>query len=320
MKRKSLTKVLSIILATLFVIEILPFTVFAAELETYNHALELQPEITDAAESPISFEVVEEREENIKVYQREDGTFSAFTSAVPIHYEENGEWKDIDNTLIEKKVDNKTVLINKDNSYQVEFPEQLTSDAEIKLDNGEAEIAFSMRYISASSAVVADTPSAFETSELAELVDINSKDSAVTFSNIRPNVDVEYTVGAQTLKESIILAQKPTDSVTFEYELNTNGETAILNADSSITVYNDDEIAFVIESPYMFDSADSLSYDVSVSLATLENGNYLITYAPDYNWLCGEDISYPVTIDPTIRLYRKRILNEEMYGTYIQLR
>ena len=316
MKRKTLTKVLSIILATLFVIEILPLTVFAAELETYNHALELQPESSDAAESPIAFEVTEEREENIKVYQREDGTFSAFTSAVPIHYEENGEWKDIDNTLIEKEVDNKTVLINKNNSYQVEFPEQLTSDAEIKLENGEAEIAFSMLNISASSAVVADTPSASETSELAELVDINSKDSAVTFSNIRPNVDVEYTVGAQTLKESIILAQKPVYSVTFEYELNTNGETAILNADSSITVYNDDEIAFVIETPYMFDSADALSYDVSVSLETLENGNYLITYAPDYNWLCGDDISYPVTIDPTIRLYRKRILNEEMYGTY----
>ncbi len=316
MKRKPLTKVLSIILATLFVLEILPLTVFAAELETYNHALEFQSDSFETVESPISFEITEEREENIKVYQREDGTFSAFTSAVPIHYEENGEWKDIDNTLVEKQVENKTVLINKENSYQVEFPEQLTSDTEIKLDNGEAEIAFSMRDISASSAVVADTPSASETSELAELVDINSKDSAVTFSNIRPNVDVEYTVGAQTLKESIILAQKPTSSITFEYELNTNDETAILNADSSITVYNDDEVAFVIETPYMFDSADSLSYDVSVSLEALENGNYLITYAPDYNWLCSEDISYPVTIDPTIRLYRKRILNEEMYGTY----
>ncbi len=316
MKRKPLTKVLSIILATLFVLEMLPLTVFAAELETYNHALELQPEITDVAESPISFEVVEEREENIKVYQREDGTFSAFTSAVPIHYEENGEWKDIDNTLIEKEVDNKTVLINKDNSYQVEFPEQITSDAEIKLDNGEAEIAFSMRDISASSAVVVDTPSASETSELAELVDISNKDSAVTFSNIRPNINVEYTVGAQTLKESIILAQKPVSSVTFEYELNTNGETAILNADSSITVYNDDEIAFVIESPYMFDSSDAISNNVDVSLDLLENGNYLITYTPDFTWLSDEDIVYPVTVDPTTRIYRKRYLNEGMYGTY----
>lgn len=240
MKRKSLTKVLSIILATLFVIEILPFTVFAAELETYNHALEVQTETTDVVESPIAFEVTEEREENIKVYQREDGTFSAFTSAVPIHYEENGEWKDIDNTLIEKEVDNKTVLINKDNSYQVEFPEQLTSDAEIKLDNGEAEIAFSMRNISASSAVVADTPLTSETSELAELVDINNKDSAVTFSNIRLNVDVEYTVGALTQVSQLVSGLTNGTTMTANYTYSDDRITSISHLGTTYNFEYDD--------------------------------------------------------------------------------
>ncbi len=316
MKTKMLKKVISIILATLFVLEILPLTVFASALERYNHARDFQLEATEKVESPIAFEVTEQREENLKIYQRKDGSYSAFASATPIHYRENGEWKDIDNTLVERKINGDTVLTNKNNSYQVEFPEELTSNSEIKLDNGESEISFSMRDISTSVGMVDKTMSNEDSSEIAQLINMNSIESSITFENIKPNIAVEYVVGAECLKESIILEQRPTAPVVFEYELNTNGESAVLNSDASISIYSDSEIAFVIESPYMFDSSDTFSENIAVSLTLLENEKYLVTYTPDYTWLSNEDIAYPVTIDPTTRLYRKRILNEEMYGTY----
>jgi len=313
--KKVLKKTLSTVMAVLLILEILPLSVFASALERYEHALNVTTELSDEEKSPIAFEVTEEREENVKVYQREDGTYTVFASAVPIHYEENGEWKDIDNTLVEKEVSGKAILTNKSNSYKVEIPESLSSNSEIKLSNGESQISFTMRDITTSDGTVNNSVSNADDSELADLVDIESKDSAVTFENVRPNINVEYVVGADSLKESIILETKPNENISFEYELDTDGERAVLNSDSSITVYSGKEKAYCIESPYMFDSSEARSEDIDVTLTTLENGNYLIKYTPDYEWLNG-DISYPVTIDPTTKLYRKRILNEELYGTY----
>ena len=48
----------------------------------------------------ISFEVEALREENIKQFRMNDGSYIAVQYATPVHYEdENGQWQDIDNTL-----------------------------------------------------------------------------------------------------------------------------------------------------------------------------------------------------------------------------
>ena len=50
--------------------------------------------------SPLLYEDVSGREENIKRFVREDRAVEAVVYPYPVHYQENGEWKDIDNRLV----------------------------------------------------------------------------------------------------------------------------------------------------------------------------------------------------------------------------
>lgn len=44
-------------------------------------------------------EVTEKREESVKYFLCDDGSYVAATYSAPVHYIENGVWKEIDNTL-----------------------------------------------------------------------------------------------------------------------------------------------------------------------------------------------------------------------------
>ena len=73
--------------------------------------------LTKQAEKPkkdpkILKEVVEKRESNTKHFLMDDMSYEAAVYPEPVHYLENGQWKDIDNSLAEAKDDNK-VLTNK---------------------------------------------------------------------------------------------------------------------------------------------------------------------------------------------------------------
>ena len=71
---------------------------------------------TKAIEDIEPVEVVSMRSEYEKHYDNGDGTYPAYIDTVPLHYYENGEWLDIDNTLIQDESGN---YINKSNSMKV---------------------------------------------------------------------------------------------------------------------------------------------------------------------------------------------------------
>ena len=74
------------------------------------------PMNTKAIEDIEPVEVVSMRSEYEKHYDNGDGTYTAYIDTVPLHYYENGEWLDIDNTLIQDENGN---YINKSNSMKV---------------------------------------------------------------------------------------------------------------------------------------------------------------------------------------------------------
>ncbi len=78
-KHKLLKHVLPIILSAMLLFSALPVSVFA------------QDESTDKVASKIVREVTELREESVKHFLCEDGSYIAVSYAEPVHYEENGE-------------------------------------------------------------------------------------------------------------------------------------------------------------------------------------------------------------------------------------
>ena len=62
------------------------------------------------------YEIIELRTEFSKSYDNGDGTITSFIDTVPVHYDDNGQWVDIDNSLI---LDDNGNYTNKNNSMNV---------------------------------------------------------------------------------------------------------------------------------------------------------------------------------------------------------
>ena len=76
----------------------------------------IYPLNTKAIEDIEPVEVVSIRSEYEKHYDNGDGTYTAYIDTVPLHYYKDGEWVDINNTLIQDENGNYT---NSENSMNV---------------------------------------------------------------------------------------------------------------------------------------------------------------------------------------------------------
>ena len=309
MKTKMWLRILSTILSILFVLEILPFSVMAEEYNEYKDLSNAELSTQQEEKSPIVSEVVSERDAYKKVFEREDGSFTAIISSGPVHYFEDGEWLEIDNTLTETD----GTIKNESNGFSVDLPSEITSDKNVTIANGNAELSFTMENISSSAAEITEVEPVDDETSL--MMGLDNIASSVEYTSVMSNTDLVYDIGADSVKESIILSSCPSQATDYSYTINSNGATLYLNEDNSINVVKNGQIEFVIEAPYMFDSNGASTAEIAVTLENTENSVYNLTYTPDYTWLSAEERAYPVTIDPTTTVYSATAISEAFIGT-----
>jgi len=97
-----------------------PVSVMAQAYDIADSAEEeiAEEEVLPDEPAHILYEDTDMRDENTKQFRMSDGTIQAAQYSVPVHFEQNGEWVDYDNTLDEVDADDseneKSVLKNKD--------------------------------------------------------------------------------------------------------------------------------------------------------------------------------------------------------------
>ena len=108
--KKRFGKFLSLLLIVALLVQLLPASVFAQESNTTDPdeidvigLAEASGETPEEAlkNAKILFEEEELREENVKHFRLDNGSYIAVQYGNPVHYEEDGEWVDYDNTLRE---------------------------------------------------------------------------------------------------------------------------------------------------------------------------------------------------------------------------
>ena len=124
-------------------------------------------------------------------------------------------------------------------------------------------------------------------------------DNAIRYSDVFPDIDYQYTVLGDSLKEDIILLNE-TGRNRFSYLLWTDGLKAELS-ENRVILYKDskEEPVYFLEAPEMEDAAGEISFAVKLSLKETEEDTYRITVEADKEWLSDEERAYPVRIDPT---------------------
>lgn len=323
MKRKKVFKrITAAALSLLFVLGIIP----ASALDSLS--------VEETAAKIVS-EVTEMREESVKYFLCDDGSYIAATYAAPVHYNENGVWKEIDNTLTPSSKSGETVYSTK-GGLNVTVPSELGSGKRFTATNGGHTISFGVKSIDNSlsaQAKVVETdalPSVVKMNSTAEISDekvtassmaqkaetltekqkvekfnneqmtVDKQSGAVVYKGFNQQSDLEYIVTSNSLKENIVV-YKPQAEYVYSFDLDSDGLIPVEQANGSIILVESEdsqEAVFTLDAPYMYDANGAESYDIELSIK--ENGDeYVVTVEADSTWLNNSEREFPVVIDPT---------------------
>lgn len=182
-------------------------------------------------------EAVAKREESIKHFDLGSNRFQAVVYSEPVHYREtkDGEWQDIDNTLVETvTAQGRSVFRNRANRIHVEFPVKADGGNMASITDGER--TFAWRFEQEMQPILAKTRTGAEIKQerlvkqaqkmakyagrtveslalanLSEEIetaqerrgDIVALKSEATYENVLPGVSVRYTMNSARVKEVV---------------------------------------------------------------------------------------------------------------------
>ncbi|MBA4602792.1 hypothetical protein [Thermoactinomyces mirandus] len=131
-------------------------------------------------------EIVELRTENSKTFIKGDGkTYIQEEYSEPIHYQENGTWKEVDNQVIAvsgtKALDPELPFINKANKFCIGFAKQSKSEKLVRFQMGKAKVDF--RQIDGAN------------------VPAQTKNNKVSYEGVYPDTDLVYQTDNSGVKE-----------------------------------------------------------------------------------------------------------------------
>ncbi len=308
---KKSIKILSVFLAVLTFFSVLSAAtpVFAEDVNEYvadkEYTEKLLTEVVEndtEEKSPIVEEVKEKRGANKKVYLREDGTYTAVITKTPVHYEKDGKWVDIVNSLKTKG----DVLTNTAGNYNVEFPKEISEENEIKIENGKESITFSMVETEKSNGKVKNNKKQKQDKNKVSDEEIFNNDvsrtvSEIEYEDILENTNLEYVVTPNGVKENIIVENKESLKKSYSFNITKGKLKAELDKSNNLYFKNSKgEVVFTIPAPVMTDAKGEISYDIDVKVKNLKKETITLTYTPDKKWLTDKDRAYPVAIDPVI--------------------
>lgn len=251
-------------------------------------------------------EVEDYRTQNSKTYLKSDGSMTGIISSEALHFKEGNEWKEIDNTLSETENGYK----NTAGELNITLPNELDTAGAVTVSNSEYSISFSpVGIIKSASGKVKNISQKADKSKYkdmtpAEITEKSPTSGSMTYSGVYENSDIHYDVQSNKLKESIILDKKPNKHLKYTYTVTAKGLSAELLDNNVIEFFTGEgktrEVVFTMPAPFMFDSENVTSYDITVNLEKESDGIYTLTYTPNTDWLRDKERAYPVTIDPTV--------------------
>ncbi|MHB9941512.1 hypothetical protein CF065_07755 [Clostridium sporogenes] len=232
---------------------------------------------------------------------------------------------------INKKIEKQKFLINKNNDFKVKIAKNAKSNELVTIQKNKYKVQWKIDDINSSlvkivpkdnNKIEKDINNTVENKvkklkvknkgkvnevEQKGIIKENEKDktvakvsSEVKFENIRNNIDLQYNISSQKLKEYIILNNK-VENPEFKFKIKASNLIPKIEEDNSISFYAEDDSqkkVFDIDAPFMIDANNVTSDDIKVELIK-DGDEYILLLKPDTKWLNSTERKYPVKIDPT---------------------
>ena len=302
-------KILSVFLSVLLVIQIAPMQIIA---DAYHEAIvdententlgvSLDDIDTTEPKAEILAEETSKREQYVKHFRMSDGSYRATQYEVPVHFIQDGEWTDYDNTLVEvdANTEDGETASNKDlkntlADYSVRLSKKTNGKKFVRIEKDGYKLSW---YYTKANKITAQIT---EITDDGDETTLEKLSSHVVYKNVYKDIDFEYIVGSEGLKENIILKSEDTQTE-FIAEYKANGLTPVQVNDKTIELRAEDGIViYTINAPYMTDSNMEYSDGITLTLSNVKNNKFTVTTTLDEDWFNDNDRAYPVTVDPII--------------------
>lgn len=306
---KLVCKILSVFLSVLLVIQIAPMQIIA---DAYHEAtvdententlgINLDDIDTTEPEAEILAEETSKREQYVKHFRMSDGSYRATQYEVPVHFIQNGEWTDYDNTLteVDANTEDGESASNKDlkntlADYSVRLSKKTNGKKFVRIEKDGYKLSW---YYTKANKITAQITEITDDGDETTLEKLSSQ---VVYKNVYKDIDFEYIVGSEGLKENIILKSEDTQTE-FVAEYKANGLTPVQVNDKTIELRAEDgTVIYTINAPYMTDANMEYSDGITLTLSNVKNNKFTVTTTLDEDWLNDNDRAYPVTVDPVI--------------------
>ena len=294
--KKKYNRLLAGILCLSVMITSIHFPSNAAEQKSVSNENTPAPAISQE-EAVIVSELEEKRSADTKTFLMSDGSYMHAVYPEQVHYLENNEWVDVDNSFeTASDDDGHAVLENRKNAFKIKFSNKAKDKKLVSLKSDQYQIDWALKGVNKVSAQSAELDSSNETE--ASLKNINS---GIVYKEILPSVDLQYVIDASSIKEDIILKDNTAQhEFTFDYE--TKKLVYKENSDGSISFYAEEDLenaVYTIDKPFMYDANGETSSDITVVIGETKKG-FSLQLSASSDWLNAPERTYPVTIDPTI--------------------
>jgi len=278
----------------------------SSEVETAKKYQTTTDEDFDISTMDIESEVVSRRTSDSKTFKRVDGTYVLAMYDGPVHYYENDEWKDIDNSLLYNELTDE--YENQSSIFTINFPKEISENKKFKLSIDNYQINWSIPNIDKTEIIYSIDDR--DSSNIKELSNVNQQ---ATYNNIQNGVNLEYLLSGNQIKENIVLEKYIENyQITFNYEV--KDLVIIQDTDGSYSFVNDLGIkVFDFDPLIMSDSEGNISYDIRFELEQIKKDTYSVTLIPDDEFL--KTAEYPLIIDPSISSSDYEV---SIYDTYLR--
>ncbi|MCL2341962.1 MAG: DNRLRE domain-containing protein [Firmicutes bacterium] len=288
----------------------------AANTNETADEMKTPPITAPAKDAAIIGENTDKKTRDTNTYFMNDGTETVAMYNEAVNYDNGGKWEPIDNSLSDGTDDaNDAVLQNAKNKYQVKFAKKAKSDKLLNIKIGSNQINWSLNGANKVEITKESNNAALKNeTENDKKMKMDKASSSVRYAGILSNVDLQYVLLGDKIKENIILknADGAKNSLVFTLDIGNLG--ARLNDTKQIEIYDEGGSAiYVMDTPYMYDATLDGTDNIDVKLEQTGK-TYQVTIVPNQEWLANA--VYPVTIDPTINtsLYRESIDDTFIYA------
>lgn len=267
-----------------------------------EYELDAMEPVTDTSDKPQKLrrieEIPEQRGNNVKVFRMNDGSEQAVFSSSAIHVFDNEThtFEDVESSLTEGD-DGRHFTCGK-NCFVAKFSSEEDNDDIFSIEHGMHRVTVSARKNKK------NKNNGVKPHLHKNLKEGTGATDILTFTDITPDTDYEYSVEGSGVKENIVV-RKP--ALTYRYPFTLRCDNVTVQFDERakriafISTETGDEV-FFIPAPFMTDANGITSTAVNFEVKPSNNGTVLLTVTADADWLNSAKRAFPVAIDPQIRL------------------